>query len=193
MKRSEINAVYCEALACFQRHHWALPPLPSWDITDFGLGDFAHCGLTLINLATEPEYCEKIMFARSGQITPCHMHRRKKEDIIARAGRLALRLWPEKPGKPVNLNRALRVVLNGRPEPYRAGQPMILPAGSRVTIPPGLWHEFAAEGGEAIIGEVSTANDDQNDNFFLDPAVGRFPGIEEDEPALVRLIGEASH
>jgi len=28
---------------------------------------------------------------------------------------------------------------------------------------------------------VSTANDDAN--LFVDPAIGRFPGIEEDEPA----------
>ena len=53
---------------------------------------------------------------------------------------------------------------------------------------PGIWHSFWPASGECIIGEVSTANDDVGDNFFLDPGVGRFPGIEEDEPAVVRLI-----
>ena len=55
---------------------------------------------------------------------------------------------------------------------------------------PGVWHSFWPASNECIIGEVSTANDDAGDNFFLDPAVGRFPGVEEDEPAAVRLIGD---
>ena len=42
----------------------------------------------------------------------------------------------------------------------------------------------------AIIGEVSTANDDTNDNFFVNPDVGRYEAIEEDEPALVRLVSD---
>jgi D-lyxose ketol-isomerase len=44
---------------------------------------------------------------------------------------------------------------------------------------------------ECIIGEVSTANDDLNDDFFLNPDIGRFPGIEEDEQPIVRLVSEA--
>lgn len=57
MKRSEINAIYNEAKNCFLSNGWAMPPNPRWDITDFGLGDFNHYGLVLINLAEEPEYC----------------------------------------------------------------------------------------------------------------------------------------
>jgi D-lyxose ketol-isomerase len=59
-----------------------------------------------------------------------------------------------------------------------------------VTLEPGVWHAFWAAGDECIIGEVSTANDDVNDNLFLDPDVGRFPGIDEDEPAAVRLVSD---
>jgi hypothetical protein len=44
-------------------------------------------------------------------------------------------------------------------------------------------------GAECIIGEVSTSNDDLNDNFFVDPGVGRYPCIEEDEPTTVHLLG----
>ncbi len=43
---------------------------------------------------------------------------------------------------------------------------------------------------EAIIGEVSMANDDFNDNFYVNPAIGRFPEIEEDE-APIGLCWEA--
>ena len=190
MKRSEINAAHRAALACFQRHHWILPPAPRWDITDFGLRDFPRCGLTLINLATEPEYCEKLMYARRGQTTPCHTHAQKKEDIICRAGELTLKLWPKKPGTATPLPATLTVPVNGEPVSVRTGEPFVLAAGSRVTLVPGIWHEFYPTSDECIIGEVSTANDDRTDNFFLNPDVGRFPGIEEDEPARIRLISE---
>jgi len=190
MKRSEINATYRAALACFARHHWALPPAPRWDITDFGLRDFPRFGLTLVNLATEPEYCEKLMYARRGQTTPCHTHAKKKEDIICRAGELTLKLWSKKPAPDTKVEPDLLVPLNGVPTTVRTGEPFALPAGSRVTLVPGVWHEFYPTSEECIIGEVSTANDDLHDNFFLNPEVGRFPGIEEDEPALIRLISD---
>ena len=191
MKRSEINRAFREASACFARHHWSLPPAPAWDITDFGLGNFNHHGLTLINLAAEPEYCEKLMFARRGQVTPSHTHVVKKEDIICRSGELTLELWPAKPASASTPPGALTVSVNGRPHSLAAGEKLILSAGSRVTLVPGVWHAFYPSSDECIIGEVSTANDDSHDNFFLNPDIGRFPGIEEDEPAAIRLLSES--
>jgi D-lyxose ketol-isomerase len=188
MKRSTINAAWRAAAACFAKHGWALPPKPRWDITDFGRGDFEHCGLVLVNLATEPEYCEKLMWARRGQIIPCHTHAKKKEDIICRAGELSLRLWPAQPTAGARLPAAFIVPVDGEPTTIRTGQPFTLAAGSRVTLVPGVWHEFSPASDECVIGEVSTANDDLRDNFFLDPEIGRFPGIEEDEPAAVSLV-----
>ncbi len=190
MKRSAINRAYRDALACFSFHRWALPPRPRWDITDFGLGDFERCGLTLVNLATEPEYCEKLMFAREGQVTPCHAHARKKEDIICRSGELTLRLWPDKPEPGAPMPERFTARIDGEPAEVRTGAPVVLAPGSRVTLAPGVWHMFVPTGGECIIGEVSTANDDIGDNFFIDPLIGRFPGIEEDEPPAVRLVSE---
>lgn len=192
MKRSEINRAYREATACFAAQHWHLPPQPRWDITDFGLGDFARFGLTLVSLADEPEYCEKLMYARRGQTTPCHAHRRKKEDIICRHGELTLRLWPASPGMGAAMAAYFTVSVNGIQRSHAAGATLVLAAGSRVTLPAGVWHEFFPSGDECIIGEVSTANDDLHDNVFLDPAVGRYPGIDEDEPPLVRLISEVA-
>jgi D-lyxose ketol-isomerase len=190
MKRSAINRAYRDALASFARHGWTLPPVPCWDITDFGLGDFAQFGLTLVTLAAEPEYCEKIMHARRGQTTPCHAHARKKEDIICRAGELGIRLWPIRPDGTRPPEDFL-VRFDGQPRRVLPGSALPVPAGSRVTLPPGVWHEFSPMSPEAIIGEVSTANNDRNDNFFLNPEIGRFPGIEEDEPAAVRLVSDA--
>jgi D-lyxose ketol-isomerase len=190
MKRSEINRAWREALACFGRRGWALPPRPRWDITDFGLGDFGRHGLVLVNLAEEPEYSEKLMYARRGQETPCHCHRRKKEDIICRAGELTLRLWGSRPPPGSAGGAPARVRVDGRDAELAPGAPLVLSAGSRVTIGPGTWHSFAPSSEDCIIGEVSTANDDAADNVFLDPRVGRFPPVDEDEPAAVRLVSE---
>jgi len=78
MKRSEINRAIERASAGFAAAGWALPPNPRWDVTDFGLGRFTDKGLVLVNLAEEPEYCEKLMFALRGQRTLAHCHGRKK-------------------------------------------------------------------------------------------------------------------
>jgi D-lyxose ketol-isomerase len=190
MKRSEINRAYRDAMTCFARHHWALPTQPSWDITDFGLGNFAQWGLALINLAAEAEYCEKLMYARRGQTTPCHTHRKKKEDIICRSGELTLRLWPAKPVSTLGEGVSFSVSVEGKSRAIVAGRRLTLAAGSRVTLVPGVWHEFFPESEECIIGEVSTANDDEGDNFFLNAEVGRFPSIEEDEPPRVSLVSD---
>jgi D-lyxose ketol-isomerase len=190
MNRSEINAAYRQARACFKKYGWALPPHPCWDITDFGLGDFNHFGLTLVVLASEPEYCEKLMFARMGQTTPCHAHARKKEDIICRAGTLAVRVWPAKPSETEPLSPEQFVVnVDGLGRKIVAGEIVPLDPGQRITLNRGIWHAFFPTSEDCVIGEVSTANDDLRDNFFLNPQVGRFPDILEDEPAEVPLLG----
>lgn len=189
MNRSEINALVTEAWSAFLRHGWALPPRPRWDVTDFGLGDVNRYGLVLINLAEEPEYCEKLMYARRGMETPLHHHLRKKEDIIVRAGALALELWPtpESVGKaPVSFE----VSVNGERRPVMAGSRLTLRSGERITLTPGIVHAFVPTSDGCVIGEVSTANDDLNDNVFQDPNVGRFPEVVEDEPPLVRLVSD---
>ena len=101
-----------------------------------------------------------------------------------------LKLWPARPGMGAREAQSFPVQVDGAKVQVVPGEPLVLSAGSRVTLVPGVWHLFAPQGGDCVIGEVSTANDDQNDNFFLDPAVGRFPGIDEDEPAAVRLVSE---
>lgn len=182
MKRSDINQLVREAKACFEAHGWALPPEPRWDVTDLGLGNWREHGLVLVNLAEEPEYCEKLMYAKKGMVTPSHYHKSKKEDIICRWGELAVKL--NAPDGPFQMK------LNGRYREIRDGDELILKPGHRVTLEPGMIHSFWPTTDECIIGEVSTANDDLNDSFFLNPDVGRFPAIEEDEPAAVKLLGD---
>lgn len=188
MKRSEINRLVEAAGACYRAHGWALPPRPRWDVTDFGLGEWRRFGLVLVNLAEEPEYCEKLMYAQKGMTTPAHTHRRKKEDIICRWGRLAIRVWAGAPG--ADAGGTLSLPVDHEPVAVASGGVVELEAGSRVTLAPGVYHEFWPLSDECIIGEVSTANDDQNDNVFANPDIGRYPGIEEDEPARVRLVSD---
>lgn len=189
MKRSAINQVFRQASACFANNGWVLPPQPRWDITDFGLGDFDRFGLTLINLAEEPEYCEKLMFARKGQETPAHTHAKKKEDIICRTGELVLQLWSADPAK-TEPGTPFPLKVNGSMRSFNSGDLLTLKSGERVTLTPGIYHAFWPSSNECIIGEVSTANDDLNDNIFTNPDIGRFPGIEEDEPSEITLISE---
>lgn len=182
MKRSEINAVIQEASSAFAKHGWALPPNPRWDVTDFGLGDFSRYGLTLVNLAEETEYCEKIMYVRHQQITPCHCHAQKKEDIICRYGQLAVQL---------SSNREQEIMrINGEERAIASNTVFTLEAGERITMTPGIKHSFWAASPYAIVGEVSTANDDVHDNYFEDAAVGRFSTIIEDEKPTIRLVSD---
>jgi hypothetical protein len=185
MKRSQLNHYLTAAQACFTAHGWALPPKPRWDACDFGHGDLAREGLILINLAEEPEYCEKLMYAQKGMLTLQHCHRQKKEDIICRWGRLRIRCWPSANGAG---NVTLKVT--GEPRTVAAGAPIDLAAGERVTLEPGVFHEFVPLSDECIIGEVSTANNDVDDNVFAQAGIARFPTIIEDAPVTIRLLSE---
>ena len=68
-----------------------------------------------------------------------------------------------------------------------AGGKVILGPGESITLEPLVYHQFRALEKPVLVGEVSTVNDDANDNFFLEP-VGRFPQIEEDEPPYRLLV-----
>lgn len=182
MKRSEINAIVKTAANAFRKHGWTLPPNPRWDVTDFGLGNFRKWGLLLVNLAEEKEYCEKLMFALRNQITPQHYHASKKEDIICRFGKLAIQLVSRKPSLPVKVNGVIRNVSTRKP--------LVLKSGERITLTRRMPHEFWAASPYAIIGEVSTANNDKCDNFFANRKVGRFSKIVEDVKPFVKLVSD---
>lgn len=190
MKRSDINFLILSATRCFQEHGWTLPPEPRWDVTDFGLGNWKNFGLVLVNLAEEPEYCEKLMYALDGMTTPEHCHHQKKEDIICRWGRLAVQVWPERPD--LSKRKSMQIAVDQKIWEVPAGTIIELEAGSRITLVPYVYHQFYPLSPECIIGEVSTANDDLHDNFFINQEIGRYPGIEENESPLVQLVSEVS-
>ena len=72
---------------------------------------------------------------------------------------------------------------------YAPGAKLRLAPGESVTLRPGDWHAFWGEGGDVLIGEVSTVNDDETDNIFREP-IGRFARIEEDETPTHLLVSD---
>ncbi len=86
--------------------------------------------------------------------------------------------------------RSFTIPMNHEPRRVKSGQFIELKTGSRVTLVPGIYHEFWPVSEECVISEVSTANDDLNDNFFMNSNTGCYPGIEEDEPAEVQLLSD---
>ena len=73
--------------------------------------------------------------------------------------------------------------------PFGPGEKLKFAPGESVTLMPGDWHAFWGEGGDVLIGEVSTVNDDLTDNIFRDP-IGRFAEIDEDVDATHLLVSD---
>jgi D-lyxose ketol-isomerase len=187
-------------LAKGQEAHEIVETGLGWDITDFGSGDFRHSGLFLFTIRNgQPEnwktlqgklYAEKIMIVDQGQVTPYHFHWNKMEDIINRGGgSLLIQLYNSKAGEEKDSQSAVNASIDGVEYHLTAGSVVRLEPGESISLPPYLYHQFWAEDGKTLVGEVSLVNDDQKDNRFLEP-LPRFPAIEEDEPPLYLLVSD---
>lgn len=169
--------------------------LLGWDITDYGLGRFDAVGFSLITLrngnVTLPgrhpkPYAEKLLYLKEGQTAPMHFHWSKMEDIINRGGGNVLIRVYNSTAEGAFGESDVTVHCDGRSFSVPAGTQIKLRPGESMTVHPYLYHDFEAETGPVLLGEVSMCNDDENDNRFYEP-VGRFPTIEEDE-APYRLL-----
>ena len=170
-----------------------------WDITDFGTNDFDAVGAVLFTvrngLLDKPSvgvpYCEKYILMKPGQRLPKHYHVFKTEDIIVRAGgTLKVNLWnTDKDGN--ELDTDVHVFMDGFEQVFRAGEDILVTKGNSISLTPGMAHIFGPlEGtGDLIVGEVSKVNDDNTDNYFLEPT-SRFADIEEDEKPVHLLCNE---
>src|ERR1019366_5200954 len=126
-------------------------------------------------------YCEKVLIVGEDQHTPMHYHASKQEDIICRCGgELVCQVYNKNQEGKLG-SSDVEVSLDGLRRRVKAGTKLVLRPGESVTLTPFMYHEFWAKPGTgtAVVGEVSTVNDDAADNFFLRP-LGRFPKIEED-------------
>ncbi len=173
-----------------------------WDITDFGQGDFEHFGLFLFTVRNgHPDnlktlkgklYAEKIMVVREGQMTPFHFHWKKTEDIINRGGgRLLIQLYNADEEEELDQTGEVRVSKDGVWLTCAPGGIVSLEPGESITLTPYLYHQFWGEGAPVLVGEVSSVNDDNQDNRFL-LKIGRFPEIDEDEPPVYLLCNDYS-
>jgi len=223
MKRSEINAIMRDADDFIRAHGFYLPPFAywtpqvwtakgeevreivdrnlGWDITDFGQGDYASCGLFIFTIRNGDAeklkamhgklYAEKILVVDVDQITPMHFHWRKTEDIINRGGgKLVIQLYNSTDDEKL-ADSAVTVSIDGTRRTVKAGDTVVLGPGESITLTDHLYHKFWGAEGRVLVGEVSLVNDDNIDNRFFDP-VGRFPAIEEDEPPLYLLCNDYS-
>ena len=167
-----------------------------WDVTDFGTDNFENFGLLLFTIRNgnyhHPEkypksYAEKIMIVKEKQVTPYHFHRKKREDIINRGGgNLVLELYMSNDNLE-RLEKPFSVSIDGTKRNCQPGERIVLTPGESICLVPYLCHNFYGEEGKGtvIVGEVSSVNDDNEDNFFID--VPRFPSITEDEDPVYLL------
>jgi D-lyxose ketol-isomerase len=171
-----------------------------WDITDYGRGEFDRMGLFLFTLRNGSladlergrgmVYAEKLLISRQDQLSPMHTHVIKSEDIINRGGAtLAVKLYGSDNDGGFARDRGGAVRCDGIDRPFAPGEILKLAPGESVTLMPGDWHAFWGEGGDVLIGEVSTVNDDVTDNVFVEP-IGRFAEIEEDEAPMHLLVSD---
>jgi D-lyxose ketol-isomerase len=222
VKRSEINAIIRSADAFIQACGFHLPPFAywtpqdwagkgaevseivvnrlGWDITDFGRGQFAECGLFLFTLRNghpgnwQPLqgklYAEKLMIVEPDQVTPLHFHWKKMEDIINRSGgRLVIQLYNAGPDESPDPAGEVIISIDGVRRTVKAGETVALAPGESIALPPYCYHKFWGAERRVLVGEVSLVNDDAQDNRFYEP-VGRFPTIEADEPPLYLLVSD---
>lgn len=217
MKRSEINRIQESAKEFLQACRFHLPPwaywspsdwighgqeimeikncMLGWDVTDFGSGEFTRRGLFLFTLRngalglSNKVYAEKIMIVHDQQETPMHFHRMKMEDIINRGGAdVAIQLYGSTRDETLS-DEPTVVSIDGVSRRIGAGEVVVLAPGESICLEPFMYHRFWAEGGTALVGEVSMVNDDVSDNRFLE-SVGRFPDIEEDVEPLHLLLSD---
>jgi D-lyxose ketol-isomerase len=171
-----------------------------WDITDYGAGRYDEMGLFLfttrnglnddLGKRSAMLYAEKIMISKEQQLSPMHRHEVKVEDIINRGGgKLVLELFKADAAGTIDRSATVEVVCDGVMRSLPAGGHLKLDPGESVTLFPDTWHAFWGEGGDVLIGEVSTVNDDLTDNIFADP-IGRFSRIDEDEAPLHLLVSD---
>ena len=214
MKRSEINAIIRRFEKLLAEHCFEIPPylkftpeewqtkgheydeirdnMLGWDVTDYGMGDYATLGLALITLRNgnvhNPKYtktyAEKIIMCDEGQVSPMHFHWSKMEDIINRGGgNLVIRLYNSLPDESLDKVTDVIAQVDGRHVRLPAGGIVTLTPGESITLAQRQYHSFWGQEGKGMVmvGEVSKVNDDHADNRFAVPA-GRFPTIEEDAP-----------
>ena len=171
-----------------------------WDITDYGAGRYDEMGLFLFTLRNGRLadlqrgggmcYAEKLLISKQDQLSPMHTHVIKAEDIINRGGAtMVIELYGSDADGNFDETAGGTVMCDGIRRDFAPGEKLRFAPGESVTLMPGDWHAFWGEGGDVLIGEVSTVNDDETDNIFREP-IGRFATVEEDAAPKHLLVSD---
>jgi len=173
-----------------------------WDVSDFGSGEFAKIGAVLFTIRNGSlddksygtPYAEKMIILRheTEQFIPMHCHLQKTEDIINRGGGiLCMELYGSAPGNALDAENPFDIRMDGITRRLMPGAAVEVQKGCSVTLTPGIYHRFWAKKGcgDLAAGEVSSINDDNTDNYFVDHNP-RFSDLIEDEPAAFILCNE---
>ena len=128
---------------------------------------------------------------QEGQEIPYHSHKVKLEDIINRGGGDLAIEFVKVDEELKEKDEKINILVDGFEVEVLPHEPLILKRGQSVTVERNIYHKFYAAKGTGMVmaGEVSQVNDDNNDNYFLEP-VGRFTKIEEDEESVHPLWNE---
>jgi D-lyxose ketol-isomerase len=162
-----------------------------WNVVEFKPGAYRELGLTIftsrmgdwraLSSGRGRLYAEKAMLAEDGQRTPHHFHMVKTEDILNRGGaRFVVELF-KVDSQGIRLDERLQVLKDAEMLDLAPGACVSLEPGESLTLQPYVAHSFWAEGGAVLAGEISLANDDATDNYFL-PPLEPFASIGEDAP-----------
>lgn len=187
---------------------WDITDFGSGDFDKCGLFLFTLRNGNAKNPDDKKVYAEKIMIVKENQTTPYHYHWYKQEDIINRGGgNLMIKVYAADENDGLSMDD-VEIQVDGRHYTVPAGTVIRLTPGMSMTNTKKLYHSFWGEEGcgTVLVGEVSQCNDDSSDNRFYEPvdrmpylgdikdadtsdkvrfydSVGRFPQVEEDEPA----------
>ena len=164
-----------------------------WDITDYGLDDFEHIGAVLYTVrngsiddkSVGVPFCEKYIVMRErpaphqplprGQDRGHHQPRRRH------AAPLPVEGGPRHGQDDSTTD--VDVYMDGVLHTFKPGAEVLVEPGNSISLTPYIAHIFGAKpGSDLVVGEVSSINDDNTDNYFL-----------EEEPALHHHRGRRAH
>ena len=194
MKRSAVNQAIAWAKDYLHKNNIHLPeyaywPLETWK-ANAGKLDTVRNG-SIDDKSVGVPFCEKYIVMRDGQRLTNHYHVAKTEDIINRAGGvLRLYLWKVDPATGKMTDEDVDVYMDGVLHTFKAGEEVLVEPGNSISLTPYIAHIFGPKpGSDLVVGEVSSINDDNTDNYFLEECL-RYTTIEDDEPMTCPLCNE---
>lgn len=143
------------------------------EVTDFGLGDFNHIGLTVHTYLNTDRCCAKELMILPNQTCPEHRHPNndiglgKEETFRCRFGKVSIFIEGE-----VTANPQATPPKNGK-EYYSVFHEVVLQQGEQLTLMPDTRHWFQAHDNGAVVSEFSTHSNDATD-IFSDIRINRF-------------------